>query len=86
MRERVDAFRKEQLSRLDDKLRRNSAKCLKEQKETEMERLKGAFGISDNAKVGDAFKFESEKERQEKLARYAEDDRLERTRKRLRDR
>lgn len=46
-----------------------------------MSRLKEAFGISDTAVEGDAFKFESEQERQERLARYAEEDRLERKRK-----
>lgn len=50
-----------------------------------MSRIKDAFGIKDGTVVGDAFKFESEEKRQEKLARYAEDDRIER-RKRLRDR
>jgi serine/arginine repetitive matrix protein 2 len=86
IKEKVAAFRIKQLARLDDKLKHNSKECLKEQKEKEMERLKGAFGISDKAVVGDAFKFESDKQRQERLAQYAEEDRLERSRKRLRDR
>ena len=86
VKEKVDAFRTKQLAQLDDKLKHNSKDCLKEQKEKEMERLKGAFGISDKAVVGDAFKFESDKQRQERLAQYAEEDRLERSRKRLRDR
>lgn len=58
---------------------------LQEQKEKDMDRIKDAFGIRDDAVVGEAFKFESEEKRQERLARYAEEDRVER-RKRLRDR
>lgn len=57
---------------------------MKEQKESEMLRLRDAFGIRADAVEGDAFKFESEKDRQEKLARYAEDERIEKH-KRLRD-
>jgi hypothetical protein len=66
-------------------VKRNSQAVLREEKETEMNRIKDAFGIKEGSVEGDAFKFESEKQRQEKLARYAEEDRLER-RKRLRDR
>jgi hypothetical protein len=58
---------------------------LKEEKELEMSKLKSAFGISDTAVEGQAFKFESEKQREERLARYAEEERLEK-RRRLRDR
>lgn len=58
---------------------------LKEQKETEMERLKGAFGIRDDAVEGDAFRFDSEKQRQERAARVAEEERL-RRQKRHRER
>lgn len=66
-------------------LYRNNVKVLKEQKETEMDRLRGAFGIRKDAVEGDAFKFESEVQRQERLARYAEDERI--TKKnRIRDR
>lgn len=64
---------------------RNKEAVLKEQKETEMSRLKEAFGISDTTVEGDAFKFESEQERQRRLALYAEEDCLER-RKKLRGR
>ena len=64
---------------------RNKEEVLKEQKEAEMDRLKVAFGIHDDAVEGHAFKFESEKDRQERLARYAEEERLER-RKKLRGR
>lgn len=64
---------------------RSKSEVLQEQKEKEMDRIKEAFGISDDAVVGEAFKFESEEKRQERLARYAEEDRAER-RKRLRDR
>lgn len=53
-------------------------RILKEEKQTEMERLREAFGVRKDAKEGDAFKFESEMERQERLARYAEEDRKER--------
>jgi hypothetical protein len=59
---------------------RNKEEILKEIKEAEMDRLKSAFGIKKGMVEGDAFKFESEVERQERLARYAEEERLERRR------
>ncbi|PJF19310.1 hypothetical protein PSACC_00806 [Paramicrosporidium saccamoebae] len=78
-------FRKKQLAKLEAHVKRNSESALKEEKETEMNRIKDAFGISDTAVEGQAFKFESEKQREERLARYAEEERLEK-RRRLRDR
>ena len=99
MKEKVFEFRKKELTKLEEnmkryqnnnllftlKLCRNRNEVLKEEKESEMLRIKEAFGIREDAKEGDAFKFESEKDRQEKLARYAEEERTEK-RKRLRDR
>lgn len=77
----VAKLRENKLAQLEERLKRNSTEALRVEKETEMERLKTAFGIRSDAKEGDAFKFETEQERQEKMARYAEDDRVERERK-----
>ena len=47
-----------------------------ERKDREMKRIKSAFGIKDDFEEGRAFNFETEKERQERLARLAEEDRI----------
>lgn len=94
----MEAFRLKQLTKLEDMMKRyrrggwaclcshvrdrNRQELLKEEKETEMRRIKDAFGIKDGAVEGHAFKFESERERQERLARLAEEERLDK-RKRL---
>ncbi len=46
-----------------------------EKKEKEMNRIREAFGISDDFQEGRAFKFESEKQREERLARIADEER-----------
>lgn len=66
-------------------LRRNRHDVLTEEKETEMLRIRDAFGIKKGSVEGQAFKFESEKDKQDRLARLVEDERLEK-RRRLGDR
>lgn len=66
-------------------LRRNRHDVLTEEKETEMLRIRDAFGIKKDSVEGQAFKFESEKDKQDRLARLVEDERLEK-RRRLGDR
>jgi hypothetical protein len=47
-----------------------------------MSRLKRAFGISDDFKEGAGFNFETEKERIERIERLAEEERLQKRRRR----
>lgn len=61
---------------------RNQEKVLREEKQTELERIREAFGVSKDAREGDAFKFESEKDRQARLAQYAEEERRHRNSRR----
>jgi len=47
---------------------------LLERKDKEMNRLKSAFGIEDDFVEGHGFKFETEAQKQERLARIAEEE------------
>ena len=51
-----------------------------EAKEREMLKMKEAFGIKSGTMEGSAFKFESEKQKQEKLERIAQDEKARRYR------
>lgn len=51
-----------------------------EAKEREMIKMKDAFGIRDGAEEGQAFRFESEKQRRERLERIAQEEQARRTR------
>lgn len=63
-------------AKLQDKLHSMKEDVLMERKDREMKRIKSAFGIKDDFEEGRAFNFETEKERQERLARLAEEDRI----------
>lgn len=53
-----------------------------EKKDREMKRLKKAFGITDDFKEGRGFNFETEKQREERLARIADEEKAARLRRR----
>ena len=53
---------------------------LMEAKEKEMHRMKDAFGIKDDFREGRAFNFETEKKKQERMERIAQEERARRFR------
>lgn len=72
---RVKRLRAELQAQLAERLANTKEDVLMEKKEREMSRLKSAFGIGDDFKEGRGFNFETERERQERLARVAEEER-----------
>jgi hypothetical protein len=74
----VKKLREELTRKLEKKIHSMKEEVLVERKELEMKRLKTAFGISDDFKEGRAFNFETEKKRQERLARIAEEEHTQR--------
>ncbi len=69
---KVGALRERRLRELAESLADGGSKSrsgLREQKEKEMDRLRSAFGIRDDAVEGDAFKFEDDRAKQERLAK-----------------
>lgn len=79
---RVRKLRDELTRKLEERMESMKEEVLVEKKEKEMKRLKSAFGISEGHVEGSGFKFETEKKRQERLERIAEEERMQRLLKR----
>lgn len=71
-------MREELTKKLEEKIHSMKEEVLVETKEVEMKRIKSAFGISDDFKEGCAFNFETEKKRQERLSRIADEEHTQR--------
>lgn len=65
---------------LEARLERGKEEVLMETKEKELLKMKEAFGIKKEAKEGSAFNFESEKQKQERQERIAQDEKARRYR------
>ena len=72
----VKRLRAELQAKLQDKIHGMKEDVLMERKEREMKRIKSAFGIADDFEEGRAFKFESERDRQDRLTRINEEERI----------
>lgn len=72
----VKELRAELHAKLERRLENMKEDVLMERKDKEMKRIRGAFGIGDDFEEGRAFNFETEKQRQERLARAEEEERL----------
>ena len=78
--EKVKSRRERLLKELEARLESGKEEVLMEAKDREMLKMKEAFGIKSGAEEGSAFKFESEKQRKEKMERIAQDEKSRRYR------
>lgn len=78
--EKVKSRRSKLLKALETRLESGKEEVLMEAKEREMLKMKEAFGIKRGAEEGSAFKFESEKQKKEKMERIAQDEKSRRYR------
>lgn len=69
----VEIKKRELLEALELQIARQDTSYLKQQKDKEIDRIRGAFGISPDAVVGAAFNFENDLEKQQRRARIAEE-------------
>lgn len=74
--EQIVKLRAKLSARLEERLANMKDDVLAEKKDIEMKRLQSAFGIDKDHKEGRGFRFETEKTRQERLARIEEEERL----------
>lgn len=65
---------------LETRLERGKEEVLMETKEKEMLKMKEAFGIKKGSKEGSSFNFQSDKQKQERQERIAEDEKARRYR------
>lgn len=70
----IAKLREKLLRRLEERVERMQDGAVKQAKDKEMERMRDAFGIKEEQPEGQAFKFETDKQRQERIAK-AEDER-----------
>lgn len=79
---KVKRLRSDLQSKLADRLENSKEEVLLEKKDREMSRLKKAFGIADDFKEGASFNFETEKDKAERAERLAEEEKLQKRRRR----
>lgn len=75
-------LRAELTAKLEERLANMKDSVLVERKEKEMSRLKDAFGIKDDFVEGRGFNFETEVQKQDRLARIAEEEKAMKRQKR----
>lgn len=73
----VGKLREKLLRRLEERVERMQDGAVKQAKDKEMERMRDAFGIKEEQPEGQAFKFETDKQRQERVAKAEEERRRE---------
>jgi len=81
---RVKRLRADLQAKLEDRLHNMKDEVMLERKEQELKRIRGAFGIKDDAREGSAFNFETERQRQERVVVETERERVKEHIKRIR--